>query len=317
MKVLFLGSFPDRLNSNTVLRRHAANGFASVPGCDLVSHGCPEQDAPMIERETWDLCIFMGSIMLDDFDLFPLLDRARDRLSADGRIVLWLHDDPYEFDTNRRYQGMFDAVYTTDPTAALYYRRPEPVRWLPLAACPDVHYRPAAAPVRAWDFFFCGVAFSNRIASLRAIEAAGFRGRVFGASWPAQVTSARNRRLATPALVEYYNLAPVTLVLGRDLDLRNQQYRLRQSIFGPRVYEAAMAGAAQLCVDTDHQLFNEFHDGTHLVCARRPDEVTDALHELLADPVRNLMLRRSAIDRAMAEHTYRHRAIRLIGDLWP
>ncbi|MDH3264801.1 MAG: glycosyltransferase [Paracoccaceae bacterium] len=317
MKVLLIGSFPDRVNSNTILRRCAAEGFRSLAEVDLAVDACPEQHAREICAAQWDLVVFMGSILLDWFDLYSIIDAARENLTPGGKLALWLHDDPYEFDASHRYDGMFDRVYTTDPTAQLYYRRQESTRWLPLAASPVLHFRAPAVPVRAWDFFFCGEAFENRVALLRQIEAAGFRGRIFGSGWPGHLYSAVNSRLGASDLCDYYNAAPITLVLGRNLDLRNNLFRLRQAIFGPRVYEAAMAGAAQLVWDADCQLFGEFQSGSHLLAVRNEGELREGMQLLLSDSDANLALRRNAVDHAMASHTYAHRAERMVADLWP
>ena len=316
MKVLLLGAFPDRVNSNSILRRSAAEGFRSLSEVDLAVDACPEQHAREIYAAEWDLIVFMGSILLDWFDLYPIIDAARENLTPGGKLALWLHDDPYEFDASHRYNGMFDCVYTTDPTAQLYYRRQEATRWLPLAASPVLHYRAPAEPIRAWDFFFCGAAFGNRVALVQQIEAAGFRGRIFGSDWPGHLLSAVNCRLGAGAVCDYYNAAPATLVLGRNLDLRNNLYRLRQSIFGPRVYEAAMAGAAQLVWDVDCQMFGEFESGTHLLAVRSESELREGLQLLLSDSKANLALRRNAVDHAIASHTYAHRARQMIADLW-
>jgi spore maturation protein CgeB len=317
MKVLMIGAFPDRVNTNALLRRCAAEGFRALPEVGLVADACPEQHAAEIAAQRWDLVVFMGSILLDGFELHPRIDRAREQLAPGGRLVLWLHDDPYEFDASHRCDGLFDRVYTTDPTAVLHYRRREPVGWLPLAASPVLHYRPPAAPVEAWDYLFCGAAFENRVALLRRIEADGFRGRVFGTGWPPRLRAAVNARLSAADLADYYNAAPVTLVLGRSLDLRNRQLRLRQSIFGPRVYEAAMAGAAQLFLEGEGLLFGEFEAGTHLLVADDPAAMTEALRLLLSDAAENLRMRRAASEQAMARHTYAHRARQMIDELWP
>lgn len=316
MKVLLVGSFPDRVNSNAILRRCAAEGFRSLAEVDLSVDICPEQHVQLIETERWDLVVFIGSILLDGFDLYPVIDRARARLAAAGKLVLWLHDDPYEFDAAHRYDGAFDRVYTTDPTAQLYYRRREPTGWLPLAASPALHYRAPAAPVRAWDFFFCGEAFGNRVQLVQDIEAAGFTGRVLGTNWPGHLRSAVNARLGSAALCDYYNAAPATLVLGRNLDLRNNLYRLRQSLFGPRVFEAAMAGGAQIVWDADCQLFGEFESGRHLLAVRDMEELREGLRLLASDSRYNIDMRRAAVDHAMAAHTYAHRAQKMISDLW-
>lgn len=317
MKVLMIGSFPDRVNSNAILRRCAADGFRALTEVELALDACPEQHPQLIDGEAWDLVVFMGSILLDWFDLYPVIDRARANLAAGGKLALWLHDDPYEFDAAHRYDGAFDRVYTTDPTAQLYYRRREPTDWLPLAASPALHYRAPAAPVRAWDFFFCGEAYGNRVATVQEIEEAGFGGRVFGTNWPGHLRSAVNARLGAAALCDYYNAAPATLVLGRNLDLRNNLYRLRQSLFGPRVFEAAMAGAAQIVWDADRQLFGEFESGVHLIAVADPAELREGLRLLTSDSEANLALRRNAVDHAMASHTYAHRAQKIIADLWP
>src|SRR5437870_9959696 len=78
-----------------------------------------------------------------------------------------------------------------------------------------------------------------------------------------------------------------------------------------RPFELAMAGAA-IVSNPYAGVERWFEPGQELLVARDEDEATSSYHELLADPAAADELGRRARERALDEHTYAHRARRLL-----
>ena len=78
-----------------------------------------------------------------------------------------------------------------------------------------------------------------------------------------------------------------------------------------RPFELAMAGAA--IVSNPHEGMERwFEPGRELLVVSSADEAAEAYRELLDDPARAEELGRAARERALDEHTYVHRARRLL-----
>jgi len=78
-----------------------------------------------------------------------------------------------------------------------------------------------------------------------------------------------------------------------------------------RPFELAMAGAA-IVTNPYEGIEHWFEPGRELLVVSRADEAVDAYRELLDDPGRAEELGRAARERALDEHTYVHRARRLL-----
>jgi hypothetical protein len=78
------------------------------------------------------------------------------------RCILWLFEDPFMSDYNRRNIDVFDVVYTNDPSCVALYGAKG--RFLSLGASTDLHFReikPDAA--LSYDIFFAGTMWPNRV----------------------------------------------------------------------------------------------------------------------------------------------------------
>ncbi len=310
--VLLAGSFPDRLNTNVRLRRAAAEGFRECMGGAPAVRECRHDELPVaVAGNRPDLVLLMGSCHADQLDYGPLR-AACDR--AGSRLAFWLHDDPYEFDTNQRACEVADFVFTSDRWAARHYSHPQ-VFHLPLAACPATHRRDPHGQ-RYVDLFFCGVAFPNRVDLLRDLAPglAGANATVYGEGWPEDLLAAfcKNERLDEPRVADFHAASRLTLNVGRHLDLANRRFQLPASTPGPRTFEAAMAGAAQLVFLESTEILDYFEPGEEVLLFNDPAEAATVLLDFRRDDRLAARVGAAAQRRALAEHTYVHRARRLL-----
>ncbi len=316
--LLIAGAFPDRLNSNVGIRDAIAEGFreclrnAPANG-ESVREERFETVATAVAASRPDLVLLVGSCY-PDIVRYEALRAACDRTGS--RLAFWLHDDPYEFDTNYRACEVADFIFTSDRWASRHYHHPR-VYHLPLAANPADFQRPADQR-RYVDLFFCGVAFPNRIALLRdlAPRLAGRYAAVFGEGWPEDLVKnlpgCRNQRLLPGQFADLCATSLLTLNIGRHHDLANRRYQLPASTPGPRTFEAALAGAVQLAFVESLEITDYFEPDEEIFLFDDPAEIAPLLEKLRRDPALASRVGAAAQRRALAEHTYAHRAAQLL-----
>lgn len=308
--VLVSGAFPHRLNSNLGILHAIAEGLRECLPSAAVRECRFEETAAAVTGARPDLLMLVGSCY-PDLVRYEALRDACDRTGS--RLAFWLHDDPYEFDTNYRACEVADVIFTSDRWAARHYTHPR-VHHLPLAASPGVHRR-AVNGHRYVDFFFCGVAFPNRVALLRdlAPHLAGCQTSVFGEGWPAgELPFCRNQRLSVERFADLCAASLLTLNVGRQHDLANRRFQLPASTPGPRTFEGAMAGAAQLVFVESLEIMDYFEPGKEALLFDHPAEVAALLADFRRDHRLAQRVAEAAQRRALAEHTYAHRARELL-----
>ena len=310
LRVLITGASPDGPNRNVLLRSFVAAGFVETLGPEAVRHAPLELAGDIARAFKPGIVLCFGSCMPDDAD-YSDIRRACDAI--DAKLVFWLHDDPYEFDFGYRAVAVADAIFSNDRWASLHYDHPN-AHHLPLAADRDAHWRPLGGP-RDFDVFFCGVAFPSRVRLLKdlAPTLAKLRTRVLGDEWPKDALPfARNQRLPNDALSTHYSRARLTLNMGRDFHYANERFRLEPSTPGPRTFEAAMAGTTQLYFVESLEIEDYYAPDTEIVLYDSATEFARHAAALLADEAGCTGIAAAAQARTLADHTYAHRARRLL-----
>ena len=304
--VLVCGAFPDRLNSNLAIKHAIADGFREKLGAEAV-HECPfEAVAETVRRTRPDFVLLVGSC-LQDFLRYKPVRAACDAVGA--CLAFWLHDDPYELDYSFRAAEVADVIFTNDAWSARHYDHPR-VYHLPLAADPKVDLRPVNEH-RYIDLFFCGVAFMNRIDFVRDLHpylTPKHRVNIYGERWPADLSYCCNQRLDAKGFADLCSVSLATLNIGRHFDLANRRYSLPATTPGPRTFQAAMAGAVQLFFLESLEIFDYFEPGKEILTFDQPNEVVPLLDRLAGDPAYARGIAGAAQRRALADHTYAHRA---------
>ena len=313
--LIITGAFPDRLNSNVGIRHAIAVGFRkclAAPDNAVTEVRFEYAVAAVAERRP-DLVLLIGS-SYPDLVRYEAIRAACDRVGS--QLVFWMHDDPYEFDTNYRVCEVADCIFTSDRWAARHYSHPR-VYHLPLAADPAVFQRPTDGR-RSIDFFFCGIAFANRIALMRDLtpRIARYHTVVFGEGWPEDLVSmlpgCRNTRLEPAQFADYCAASRLTLNIGRHLDLANRRFQLPASTPGPRTFEAALAGAVQLVFVESLEVTEYFEPGEEILLFDSLDEIAPLLDTLRRDSALVRRIAAAGQRRALTEHTYAHRARQLL-----
>lgn len=309
-RVLICGASPDAINNNAQLRRYVGEGFSELLGdsavrtCSLeVAEYCAEEFAPQ-------LIVVFGSCMPATSVYHGLKNYC---LKNGACLTFWLHDDPYEFDFNYKILNVADLIFSNDRWAVTHYQHPN-VYHVPLAASKADHFRELRSE-KEREVFFCGVGFPNRVALLRDCAPCleNVNVEVLGAEWPSNLRFARNERVENHSLPDYYASSLVTLNMGRRFDLANARFNLDAPTPGPRTFEAAMAGTVQCMFVEGLEIYDYFDpDAGEILLFDSPAELGRHIEMLRADPAAAASIASAAQKRAISEHTYAHRAARIL-----
>ncbi len=238
---------------------------------------------------------------------------ARDARAWGAVPVFWATEDPYEQDAHYRIARDFSVVFSCDGWGVNFYDHPV-ARHLPLAGCRLRHYVPYdPAAERPIDVMFCGVAFSSRkeLVSDLLPSLAGLRLQFIGPGWGQFGAGFSDRRIDKSELIEMYGASKIVLNLGRSLHFENQRYRITPSTPGPRTFETALAGAVQFFHEDTYEI-RDYFTPEQVPCFSTVADFEALLRRYLSDGAARDSTAVAAQSRALAEHTYAHRAQRLL-----
>jgi spore maturation protein CgeB len=309
--VLVTSTFADRLNTNSSIREYLFRAFASVLGDRHVAC-CPlELATRQIKQLGPKLVVAVGSLASDTSNLRQL------RRSADATssvLAYWLHDDPYEFDYAFKAELTADIIFSSDAWSASHYRH-ENIHHLPLAGSPEAFHRPVlSVRTREIGLFFCGAAYPNRIDLLRKADdmLSRFSVAILGSGWPAEIRCAQNRRLTASQMADYAQRSRLTLNVGRELSIANRRYALPSSTPGPRTFDIALSGSAQIYFVSSLEISDYFEPGTEIILMDGLRDLEHALERAYDEPDAIEQIAARAQARAIKDHTYEDRARKII-----
>ena len=242
--ILITSTMPDAKNSNSSIRNYVTKGFErQFPKNKILSIGI--ENIGLIDFYLdYSFILAIGSVLQDSVDLI-FLKKIADKLSIP--LIIWLHDDPYEIDFSFKAENIADLIFTNDKNSLEYYKH-KMVYHMPLAGSKDFHFRKITK--KNIDAFFAGVAYSNRLNFFKKLEKIysdkSKNISVFGDWWEKDMLFCKNQRLSVNEFSNFANLSWFTFNLGRDFNLANKLYELVPSTPGPRTFEVALAGSAQL-----------------------------------------------------------------------
>lgn len=309
LKVLICGASSNELNYNMMLRRSVGKGFCEILSNENVLTCSFERSIEAAKQFHPELIIVFGSCMPSNCDYASLRTYCTHN---SARLVFWLCDDPYEFDTNYKIYQYADFIFSNDRWAVTHINHPN-VFHLPLAADPKVHFRDIKSTMER-DLFFCGVAFPNRRQMINDFSQflPKFSIEIFGTGWPKKFNFCKNIRLPNEILPDYYATSLVTLNMGRNLNLANDRYQLTASTPGPRTFEAAMAGAVQCVYLEGLELSDYFTFGEEILVFDSISELSTLIDQMRSDPLLRRQISGKAQARAIKDHTYANRASQLL-----
>ncbi|GBQ61764.1 glycosyltransferase [Ameyamaea chiangmaiensis NBRC 103196] len=232
-------------------------------------------------------------------------------------MVFWAFEDPFMIDFNVENTGLFDYVFTNDPSCVSQYRGNG--HYLPLAAGRSFHERKVKnAADLDYDIFFAGTMWPNRVQTLRRIITAFPQARLklicpgneYLPPLPSDLAAlAIQRPISHEAFIDFANASAVTLTMFRDYASHGDTSQATAP--GPRFYELALAGTAQV-VEIGEQMNVDYLNevaGTNV--ARTVDEVVDHIARILSNKAQRKKLAIASQKAVLDAHLYEHRLKRI------
>ncbi|TPW34179.1 glycosyltransferase family protein [Oecophyllibacter saccharovorans] len=234
----------------------------------------------------------------------PLMRRVRPAFKS---MILWTFEDPFMKDFNVENAGLFDQVFTNDPSCVeAYFGKGH---YLPLASSRSLHERPVRPSEDCdYDIFFAGTMWPNRVQTLRRVINAFPKARLklicpgnpYLPPLPDDLAAlAIQRPVSHEAFIDFANASRVTLTMFRDYASHGTVSQATAP--GPRYFELALAGTAQV-VEVAPGMDRHYFDSLQGVSmAENAEEVVQAIGALLEDPARR---DRAAVEaqRSAAQH---------------
>ncbi|GAJ27627.1 glycosyltransferase family protein [Acidomonas methanolica] len=228
-------------------------------------------------------------------------------------MILWTFEDPFMRDFNVDNSSLFDFVFTNDPSCAEYYKGKG--FYLPLAASRSIHERKIKATDDLdYDIFFAGTMWPNRVRTLRHVIAAFPEARLklicpgndYLPPLPADLAAlAIQRPVSHEAFIDFANASAVTLTMFRDYASHGDVSQATAP--GPRFYELALAGTAQVVEAPETMAATFFEDVTGAVLTRDIDGVVEAIGRFLSDRTARRKAAQSAQKAVLDRHLYENR----------
>jgi spore maturation protein CgeB len=307
--VLLVPTVPPKWTSNAVLIDLLKEACSQRFGPEGVRVTSPERAPRALQELRPRFVLVFGSLVMDEVDLGPL------RAAGDEpgvKVAYWATEDPYELDAAYKLEGVADVIFTNDRFTKLHYE---------LMGFPHVHHLPLAASIRQrrpvlerdgdylYDVFFCGVAFDNRrkvIDGLRPLLS-GVNALICGSHWNENARWIQNRRLSPEELLDAYQHSRIVLNVGRTHSFANDRFAVTPSTPGPRTFEAAIAGGAQLAFADRPEILDYYMLGEEISMFDSLSEAEATVDRLLAHPEERIAMAIAAQRRTERSHLYIHR----------
>ena len=252
--------------------------------------------AAELRREPADVVLVFKGTRLASGDVGEL------RRRFGGRWVNWFPDDPHALDVSAALSPAYDTFFTHDSSSLTRHRSAGArAHYLPFGCDPE-YLRPLPADAR-WStpLVFVGSRDDVREPTLRAL--ADFGLAAWGPGWP-----------RGPLYGEDFVKALSGAALGVNV---HQQFGEGgdPARYGTganmRVFELASVGTAQLS-DAKSDIARHFTPDREIVLYKSAAELRDRARALLADDALRRDLAAAARERALREHTWRHRMEELL-----
>ena len=230
------------------------------------------------------------------------VDELRQRFG--GCWVNWFPDDPHQLEVSRRLAPAYDYFFTHDSSSLARHRSTGARAHYLAFGCDPEYLRPPAEPSDprwAAPLVFVGSRDAVREPVLRELAPAGLV--AWGPGWP-----------RGPVYGEDFVRALAGAGVGVNI---HQQFGDRgdPARYGTganmRVFELAAVGTPQLS-DAKPDIARHFAPDREIVLYRSVAELVDRARALLADDTRRRHLAVAARERALREHTWRHRLEELL-----
>lgn len=305
--IIVTGTLDDRLNTNVNIRRYLVDAGKNLENINVVN--CPTNQIQKFDFSNADIILAVGSILPDENNAY-LLQSISKRLNIP--LALWLHDDPYEIDFSYRVKTLGDLILTNDRNSLFAYDRPN-VFHLPLAGSLQHHYR-KLNPNKTLDISFCGYGYENRIEIISASHKflQNYDYEIYGANWPVNIANCSNIRLNTQDYISLASQSTITLNIGRNFNIANQNNQISPSTPGPRTFEIALAGSAQISFCDSLEIFEYFENEKEILTFANLNDLENLISSLIENPNYARKIARQAQIKAMKYHTYESRLLKFV-----
>lgn len=229
--------------------------------------------------------------------------------------ILWTTEDPYERRLLERTEPAFDHIFSNEQSC----EGVSPfTSFLPLAAEPDLHWRPVLENDADYvhDLTFVGTAWPNRVASLRRIlaELPSDLSVFLCLPWNRHIPKPQlpgvgvlpQLRLDITDLCDIWNRSRVVLTIGREFSNAPVNSQLLGVSPPPRIYETALAGGRQIILGGPKlQLPGAFPDLIPVV--DQESAAAELIRHDLADPRSRIAAAQATQNHTLSHHTYEQR----------
>ncbi len=241
------------------------------------------------------------------------------------KLVLYLLDSIHTLPTTQSGLEYYDRVYAYEPTDIPFISSRNPrVSYLPPGYNPDF-YHPLAGEEKAFDIAFVGTPYGGRLELLNSLlRGAGrldLRVALVGKYWHRGIRHPLFR-LRYPFIHRYVlkngTMHPpeVNRLYNRSRIVLNHHFITDGTGLNPRLFDIAGSGSFQL-VDGREMLEEMFTSKDEVETYSSVDELIEKTRHYLDRPRRAEEIARAAGERARKEHTYLHRARKILADLDP
>jgi len=221
-----------------------------------------------------------------------------------GRWVNWFPDDPHQLELSSRLAPAYDCFFTHDSSSLARHRSTGAHAHYLAFGCDPEYLRPSTLrPEQRWTapLGFVGSRDDVREPVLRELAAAGLM--AWGPGWPRGPVYGEN-------FVKALAGAAVGVNVHQQFGERGDPARYGTGA-NMRVFELAAVGTAQLS-DAKADIARHFTPDREIVLYRSVAELVDRARALLADDALRRRLAAAARERAVREHTWRHRLEELV-----
>jgi spore maturation protein CgeB len=308
IKVLFYPATSSKDTSNYDLAFCYYDALKNNPNIDIVFF---KHDSESLILHDFDILICFGSLMHINFDYLFLRNLQYD---CNATLVWWLHDDPYELESNIKYLNNTDVVITNDEASKFYYRPNVQSFFLPMAACDNCYLKSFPTSFNG-RFNFIGNAHPERIEFIKRLHSLDQSLNlldVIGTNWPSYLSN-YNSKTSSEFSSRVYNKYLASLDIQRSYFLTKNEFGLEASSPGPRPFQIALSGGSVIHVSNVDLLENYLPKDSyyHVMCE---SELLELFKDLTTreDRGEQLERRKNAQLFTLTNHTIKSRVSKFI-----
>jgi len=224
----------------------------------------------------------------------------------------WWINDPFQFHRSLKKAAHYDFIFSNSAESVEEYKKNgvSNALFLPCACAPKHHYH-ESTEVKKQDVGFAGDWSPERELLLTKLSEDGVDIKILG-PWGKKIASHSclrskiiDRFFDAKEMATFFNQSIVTL----NLHTWNGKF---QHGVNPRLFEASASGTIQVC-DFKNEIPNLFKPNKEIILFENVDDVTKITKDILSlPPEERFQIEKSARDRSIQYHTYKHRMNKII-----